>query len=180
MRQRGMSTIGGVLLAGLLGTLTAVAVTDWMIVDVQIADPDPMHIKVPFPLFIANVATSLVPDSALEDARMPPEVTANRDLVISAVTALLEAPDTALVKVEAPDALVEIAKHGDNLTVAVDADDATVRCTVPLDGVLYALERWDWQTADLGLIFDALGKADNGPLVSVHADDGTKVAINLW
>mgnify|MGYP002064247894 CR=1 FL=1 len=114
MRQRGMSTVGGVLLAGLLGTLAAVAVTDWMIVDVQIADPDPIHIKVPFPLFIANVATSFVPDSALEDARIPPEVTANKELVIAAITTLLEAPDSSLVKVEAPDARVEIEKTGDN------------------------------------------------------------------
>lgn len=180
MRQRGMSTIGGVLLAGLLGTLTAVAVTDWMIVDVQIADPDPMHIKVPFPLFVANVAASFVPEDALDDARIPPEVTANKELVITAITTLLEAPDTALVKVETPDARVEIAKQGDNLTIAVDADDAIVRCTLPLDGVLYALEEWDWETVDPGLIFDTLAKADNGPLITVDADDGTKVAINLW
>ena len=56
-----------------------------------------------------------------------------------------------------PDALVEIAKTGDNLTVAVDADDANVRCTVPLDGILYALERWDWESVDPGLVFDILG-----------------------
>jgi len=180
MRQRGMSTFGGVLLAGLLGTLTAVAVTDWMIVDVQIADPDPMHIKVPFPLFVANVATSFIPEHALDDARIPPEVTANKDLVISAITTLLESPDAALIKVDAPDARVEIAKQGDNLTVAVDAEDATVRCTLPLDGVLYALEEWDWKTVNPGIAFDILAKADNGPLVTVHADDGTKVAINLW
>ena len=92
----------------------------------------------------------------------------------------LDAPDTALVKVSAPDVLVEISKLGDNLRIAVDADDAIVRCTVPLDGVLYALEKWDWETFDPDLIFDTLGKADNGPLVTVEVDDGTKVAVNLW
>ena len=86
-------------------------------------------------------------------------------LILAAVTSLLEAPDSALVKVDAPDALVEISKLGDNIRVAVDADDAKVRCTIPLDGVLHALERWDWKTFDPDLIFDTLGKADNGPQV---------------
>ena len=66
MRQRGMSTIGGVLLAGLAGMLTAIAITDWMIVDVHVADPDNMHIVVPFPLFLADVATAFVPDKAMD------------------------------------------------------------------------------------------------------------------
>jgi len=180
MRERGVSTIGGILLAGMAGILTAVAITDWMVVDVQIADPDPMHIKVPFPLFIADVASSFIPEEAFEETEIPPEVTANKELILAAITSLLDAPDSALVKVSAPDAQVEVSKLGDNLWIAVDADDATVRCTIPLDGVLYALEKWDWKTFDPGLIFDALGKADNGPLVTVEVDDGTKVAINLW
>jgi hypothetical protein len=180
MRHRGISTIGGVLLAGLAGIVTAAAIADWMVIDVQVADPDPVHIKVPFPLIVADVAASFVPDEVLEDAKVPPEMAANRELILEAVRGLLDAPDTALVKVEAPDARVAIAKHGDNLELAVDADDATVRCILPLDGVLYALERWDWQTFDPSLVFDTLAKADNGPLVRVEADDGTKVAINLW
>lgn len=180
MRERGVSTIGGILLAGLAGILTAVAITDWAVVDVQIADPDPMHIRVPFPLFIADVASSFVPREALDETEVPPEMAANKELILAAVTSLLDAPDTALVKVDAPDARVEVSKLGDNLFVAVDADDAKVRCTVPLDGVLFALERWDWRTFDPDLIFDTLGKADNGPLVTVEVDDGTKVAVNLW
>jgi hypothetical protein len=180
MRERGISTIGGILLAGLAGILTAVAITDWVVVDVQIVDPDPMHIKVPFPLFIADVASSFIPDEVFDKTEVPPEMAANKELILAAVTSLLDAPDTALVKVEAPDALVEISKLGDNLRIAVDADDAIVRCTIPLDGVLYALEKWDWKTFDPDLIFDTLGKADNGPLVTVEIDDGTKVAVNLW
>ena len=180
MRERGISTIGGILLAGLAGMLTAVAITDWMVVDVQIVDPDPMHIRVPFPLFIADIASTFIPDDAMDETEVPPELAANKELIMAAVTSLLDAPDSALVKVSAPDALVEISKLGDNLRIAVDADDATVRCTIPLDGVLYALEQWDWKTFDPDLIFDTLGRADNGPLVTVEVDDGTKVAINLW
>jgi hypothetical protein len=175
-----MSTLGGVLLAGLAGMMTAIAVTDWMVVDVRVADPDAMHIVVPFPLFIADIATNFIPDEALQETEVPPVVSANRELIMTAIEGLLDAPDTALVKVQTSDELVEIAKHGDNLTVAVDADDAKVRCTIPLDGVLYALERWDWETFDPELVFDTLGKADNGNLVLVEVDDGTEVAIKLW
>ena len=180
MRQRGMSTFGGILLAGLAGMMTAVVVTDWMIIDIQIADPDPMHIRVPFPLFIADVASSFIPEDAMDVEDFPPEIAANKELILAAITGLLDAPDTALVKVDAPDAQVEVSKMGDNLWISVDADDAKVRCTIPLDGVLHALEKWDWQSFDPDLIFDTLGKADNGPLVTVEADDGTKVAVNLW
>jgi hypothetical protein len=180
MRERGISTIGAVLLAGLAGLLTATAITDWMVIDVRVSDPDPMHIKVPFPLFVANMATSFVPDEAFEDADLPADLKDHKELALAAVRSLLDAPDSALVRVEAPDAKVEVRKTGDNIEVAVDADDATVRCTVPLDGVLYALERWDWETVDPGLVFDVLGKADNGPLVMVEVDDGTRVAVNLW
>jgi hypothetical protein len=175
-----MSTLGGVLLAGLAGLVTAVAITDWMVINVEVADPDPMHIVVPFPLVIADFATNFVPEEALEETRVPPEVRANRELILTTIRELLEAPDTALVAVSTPDERIEIAKRGDNLVVAVDADDAKVSCTLPLDGVLYALERWDWETIDPELVFDTLGKADNGPLVLVEDEDGTKVAINLW
>jgi len=139
-----------------------------------------MHIKVPFPLFIADIASEFIPAEAMKDAEIPPELAANKELVLAAVAGLLDAPDRALVSVSAPDASVEIVKRGDNIRIAVDADDARVRCTVPLDGVLHALERWDWRTADPDLVFDTLAKADNGPLVEVEADDGTCVAINLW
>ena len=53
----GAAGAGGLLLqmlAGLAGVVAAVAITDWAVVDVQVADPDPMHIMVPFPLFLAN------------------------------------------------------------------------------------------------------------------------------
>jgi hypothetical protein len=180
MRERGFSTVGGILLAGLAGILTAAVITDWMVVDIQVTDPDPMHFTVPFPLFLADAATSFVPDEAFEETHFPPELKANRELILAALGGLLESPDSALIKVEAPDARVEISKTGDNILIWVDADDAMVRCTVPLDGVLHALEKWDWETFDPDLVFDALGKADNGPLIEIEVDDGTRVAVNLW
>ena len=79
--QRGMSTIGAVLLAATAGLLTATLMMDWMIVDVHVVDVSghddihadlPVHIKVPFPLVIADIATGFIPDGS--DMRRTPSV----------------------------------------------------------------------------------------------------------
>ena len=60
--QRGVSTLGAVLLAGTAGLLTATLLMDWMVVDVHVEEDTPIHIKVPFPLIIADVASHFIPD----------------------------------------------------------------------------------------------------------------------
>jgi hypothetical protein len=187
--QRGMSTFGAVLLAGTAGLLTATLMMDWVVVDVHVVDvgpnddielTSPVHVKVPFPLIIADIASGFIPDEALEDAEIPPEVTAQKELVLASVRALLDSPDATLVKVRTEDANVDIVKEGDTLRIAVDADDAVVHCNIPIDGVLKALERWDWKTADPQMIFDVLHAAENGELVTVATDDGVRVAVKMW
>jgi hypothetical protein len=184
-----MSTLGAVLLSGTAGLLTATLMMDWMVVDVHVVDvaqndhielSSPVHVMVPFPLVLASIATSFIPDEALEEAQIPPEVTAQKDLVLASVRALLESPDAALVTVRTDDANVDIVKDGDTLRIAVDADDAVVRCNVPIDGVLKALENWDWKTADPKMIFDVLHAAENGELVTVATNDGVRVAVKMW
>lgn len=189
--QRGMSTLGAVLLSGTVGLLTATLMMDWMVVDVHVVDvathsgnnielDSPVHVKVPFPLVLASIATAFIPDEAFEDAEIPPEVTAQKDLVLASVRALLESPDAALVRVQTNDADVSIVKDGDTLRIAVDAEDAVVRCNIPIDGVLKALENWDWQTVDPQMIFDVLHAAENGELVTVATNDGVRVAVKMW
>ena len=187
--QRGMSTFGAVLLAGTAGLLTATLMMDWMVVDVHVVDVSghddiqadvPLHIKVPFPLVIADIATGFIPDEAFEDARIPPEARAHKELVLETIRALLDSPDAELVKVRTEDANVDIYKEGDTLRIAVDADDAVVRCNVPIDGILEALEDWDWETVDPQMVFDILHAAENGDLVTVATEDGVRVAIKMW
>ena len=178
-RERGASTIPAVVLAALAGLVTAVLLMDWMVVDVRTPEPENIHIKVPFPLLVADIATSFVPDEALEDAEVPAELKAQREVVLAALESLLETPDATLVKVQHGDTLVEISKKGDQLLVSVDADDAVVRCSIPVEGVYEALERWDWQTVDPGLILDVLHEAGSGNLLTVEAD-GARVAVNMW
>ena len=187
--QRGMSTFGAILLAGTAGLLTATLMMDWMVVDVHVVDvspsddielDSPVHIKVPFPLVVASIASSFIPDEAFEDAEIPPEVTAQKDLVLASIRALLESPDAALVTVDTEDANVSIVKDGETLRIAVDAEDAVVRCNIPIDGVLEALENWDWQTVDPQMAFDILHAAENGDLVTVATEDGVRVSVKMW
>ncbi|HOC41674.1 MAG TPA: hypothetical protein PKJ99_01545 [Thermoanaerobaculales bacterium] len=180
MRERGVSTVGAVVLVGLAGTLATVLAMDWMMVDVRTPPPDAIHIRIPMPLVAARVATAFIPDQALSDVQVPPDLRQQRELVLAALTSLAESPDTNLVSVAAADSRVEIAKQGDVLQLAVDADDAVVRCAVPLDGVIEALEDWDWQAFDAGMIIDVLSAAPMGELVRVEADDGTRVVITMW
>jgi hypothetical protein len=84
------------------------------------------------------------------------------------------------VTVHSDDANVEIVKEGDTLRIAVDADDAVVRCNVPIRGVYEALEDWDWETFDPRMILDMLHAAENGDLVTVATEDGVRVAIKMW
>jgi len=180
MRERGISTFPAIILAAVAGLVTAVAMMDWMVVDVRTTGEDAVHLAIPFPLVVGEVAAAFLPEEAVRDMRVPVEARQHREQVLAALRTLAEMPDATLVRVETPDELVVITKEDDQLRVAVDADDATVRCTVPIAGVLDALESWDWETFDPGLVFDVLHAAPNGDLVRVEADDGTKVAITMW
>ena len=65
------------------------------------------------------------------------------------------------------------------LIIKVTAPDATVHCRVPLDGVVEALEKWDWETCSPQLALRVLAKAKHGPLVTVDSQDA-RVAIRMW
>jgi hypothetical protein len=175
-----MSTIGAVLVAALAGTLTVTAMMDWVVVDVEVPE-DSVNLTVPFPLVLCRAAAAFIPDdvAAEVDMSLPPELVEQKQLVLATMRSLLEAPDATFVKVDADDAQVEVLKRGEDLLVSVDADDAKVRCTVPLDGLVKALEGWDWQSFDPGMAFDIMS-AVNGEMVRVEVDDGTRVAVRVW
>ncbi len=179
-RQRGISTLGSILLAAVAGLGAATVLMDWVIVDVQTPDPEAIHFKVPFPLVIADIAVAFIPDDVTQDMEVPPEVRAQREVVMAALSSLIDAPDGALVEVTTPDETVSIVKKGGNLEVDVNAEDAVVHCSVPLDGIYKSLERWDWEVFEPKMVLTALHHTSPGVLVDVHADDGTKVKITKW
>lgn len=177
--SRGISTVPAILIAAFAGLVTAVLLADWVILDIDHHGPDPVHIKLPFPLVVADLAAFCVPEDALAEFEVPAEVRAQREVVLTAVKRLGEMPDTTFVRVEDGDTLVVIRKERNTLRIEVDADDAVVRCNIPIDGVFEALDAWDWQTLDPGVLLHALHKADGGNLLTVEAEDA-RIAINKW
>jgi len=179
MRERGISSVGAAVLAGLLGLATATAMMDWMVVDVRTGGEDATRIVVPFPLVAADIALGFVPPEALEDAELPAEVGAQREAVLGAVRALADAPDAVLVRVTEPGTEVLVAKDGDTLTITVDEGDTHVRCAIPIRAVRDVLEDWDWQRIDPQMLLDVVHAAGPGTLVRVE-DGDTRVAVHTW
>ena len=179
MRERGFSNVAAVLLGLAAALLVAPLLMTWVVVDVETAPPENVHIKLPVPLALIRAVVAFVPADEIPD-HLPAGLKEHRAEVLAALRGLLDAPDgTTFVTVDAPDARVRVAKQGRSLQVDVDADDAVVHCAVPLDGALAALERWDWEHVRPGMAVELLARAERGNLVKVDAPDA-KVSIDIW
>jgi len=178
MRERGSSTVGTILLAGLAGLLTAGLMMDWVVVDVRPTELEGVPIVVAFPLWAVRAAVSLAPLENMPEMRVPAELRRQRDMITRVAQELLACPDGSLVQVLTEDANVQVVKQGAVLRIMVDAEDAKVQCAIPLDGVVDMLESWDWETFDPSMVFDVLSHAPSGRLVHVDAEDA-KVAISI-
>ncbi len=179
-RQRGISTLGSILLAAVAGFGAATVVMDWVIVDVQTTEPEAIHFKIPFPLVMADIAVAFIPDEVMQDMEVPQEARDQRELVMAALSSLIDAPDGALVEVTTPDETVSIVKKGRKILIDVNAEDAEVHCSVPLDGIYKSFEHWDWEVFEPKMVLTALHHTSPGVLVDVNAGDGTKVKITKW
>lgn len=177
-RQRGFSNTATILLALLAALLVAPLFMTWVVVDVQTYDEDAVNLKLPIPLALARIGLAFAPDHEIRQP-VPADFTAQREHVLAMLRDLESCPDTELVSVDAPDARVRIVKKGDLLQLDVDADDAVVHGAIPVDAVLRALERWDWETFDPKLALDIVAAAGHGELLSVEAEDAT-VKIRVW
>lgn len=178
MNSRGISNVTTVIIAALAALLVAPLLMSWVVIDVDTAPPDNVHLKIPFPLALARVALLLVPDEDLH-AELPPEVAAHGQQMAAAIEALERCPDATLLTVRARDANVHIAKVNGVLRIDVEADDATVHCAVPVEAVKRMLARWDGRHADPRMVLDFLSACGRGPLVSVDSREA-KVRVAMW
>ncbi len=178
--QRGISTLGSVLLAAVAGLGAGTILMDWLIVDVRTPQPEAIHITAPLPLFLADIAVAFIPDDAIQHMVIPEEVRDQRDLVMDALAGLIDAPDGTLVEIATPDERVNIEKKGQKLIIDVNAEDTVVHCSIPLTGIHKSLEKWNWEAFEPQIVLTALHHTSPGVLVDVTVDDGTKVKITKW
>jgi hypothetical protein len=179
MNQRGFSTILAVIGAALLGLAAATFIMDWVVVDVNVPEDD-IRIVAPVPLVLADIALAFMPEEAMEEAEVPPELTAQRDAILAGLEELLTLEDATLVSVTTPEETVDVSVDDGRLMVRVDAEDARVRCTLPLKGIHRTLKRWDWEEVDPRMALDILHAAPRGALVDVEDEDGVRVRISMW
>jgi hypothetical protein len=176
MRQRGLSTVPTLLLAACGGLAVTVVMMSWVVVEVD--TPAGVHVKVPVPLVALRCAAGCVPMDDSEMPKLPPELTAHKEAVLTILDELESCPDATLVEVEAPDANVRVVKQGGEVLIDVDADDAVVHVAVPVRRMARVVRRWDWETVEPKLAFDLLA-AGKGDLVTVHAEEAS-VRVAVW
>jgi hypothetical protein len=95
------------------------------------------------------------------------------------LAAVKGAPDGEFVKVDAPDAKVQVSKRAGTLYVNVvetAEDHATVNVTLPMS-MIDALKFDDANQIDVAALLTGLDQLPNGDLVTVEADDAT---VRVW
>lgn len=95
------------------------------------------------------------------------------------LAAVKGAPDGEFVKVDAPDAKVQVSKRAGTLYVNVvetAEDHATVNVTLPMS-MIDALQFDDANQIDVAALLTGLDQLPDGDLVTVEADDAT---VRVW
>ncbi len=95
------------------------------------------------------------------------------------LAAVKGAPDGEFVKVDAPDAKVQVSKRAGTLYVNVvetAEDHATVNVTLPM-AMIDALKFDDANQIDMAALLTGLDQLPDGDLVTVEADDAT---VRVW
>ena len=95
------------------------------------------------------------------------------------LAAVKDAPDGEFVKVDAPDAKVQVSKRAGTLYVNVvetAEDHATVNVTLPM-AMVDALKFDDANQIDMAALLTGLDQLPDGDIVTVEADDAT---VRVW
>jgi hypothetical protein len=155
----------------------AVAATGVVVVDVR----EPRgghHIVVPVPLAVAQVAAAFVPD---DKARLHLHGQAERYLPVAreVLTALADAEDAELVRVEEPGQRVSIRKEGGLIRIQVEERGQHVSVQVPIAVALSVLPESGGQINASQAVW-ALQHARLTQVVDVQGEDGERVSVTVY
>jgi len=154
----------------------AVAATGVVVVDVQ-EKAGGHHIVVPVPLAMAQAAAAFVPENK-STVRLPPEAERYMPVARQVLTALADAEDAELVRVEEPGEVVSIRKEGDTLHIQVDDHGEQVNVQVPIRLALSVLSGDNHITASDAVW--ALQHARLTQVVDVQGKDGEHVKVTVY
>lgn len=165
------------ILALPLVLLSVVSSSSCLVVDVKEGGPDGMHIVVPVPLALAQLAVAFVPS---EHTRVScPEAAEYLPMAQRIIEELQDMEDVELVRVEDGHELVVVSKIGENLEVEVFGNDEEVNVLLPLYAVEDILASFDGETFEASEAIAALRSVSNTDLVHVR-DGDEEVKIWVW
>lgn len=171
--------IGAALAAIPLALGAAVGATGVVVVDVKESGPGGHRIVVPVPLVLAEAAARMAPMG--RRTHLPELGEAARYLPVAeeVLSALADAPDAELVRVDDRDEHVRIAKVGETLEITVDSAREKVRVKVPLSAAREVLRQARGGSIDPGAVVGVLRQARFTDLVDVE-DGNDHVRISVW
>lgn len=168
-----------------LGTLLAIPIslglllysTGLAVVEVEQHTPDGIHVIVPVPLALANVALMFMESSR---ARLHcPEFAEHREMAVRLARELERSPDGRFVEVEDRDEHVTIDKVDNVLVVEVHDGEDEVLVRVPVNALVELLESYDGESFHAKDLIAAVRRAPGGEWVRVH-DGENDVRIWSW
>jgi hypothetical protein len=155
----------------------SVAATGVVVVDVR----EPRgghHFVVPVPLALAQVAAAFVPQRKTR-LHLGHDVEQYLPVARQVLTALAQAEDGELVRVEEPGQKVSIRKEGDMVRVFVDDGNQHVKVQVPISLALAVLPSAGTQVSASQAVF-ALQHARLTEVVNVQGADGEQVTVTVY
>lgn len=155
----------------------AVAATGVVVVDVQ-EKAGGHHIVVPVPLAVAQAAAAFVPERK-STVRLPHEAERYLPVARQVLTALADAEDAELVRVEQPGETVSIRKEGDTLHIQVDDHGEQVNVQVPIRLALSVLPDAGGRITASDAVW-ALQHARLTQVVDVQGRDGEHVKVTVY
>jgi hypothetical protein len=155
----------------------SVAATGVVVVDVKEARGG-QHIVVPVPLALAQVAAAFVPEDKMH-LRLPREAEQYMPVARQVLTALADAEDGELVRVEEPGKKVSIRKEGGVLRVSVDDGAEHVKVQVPISLALSVLPEPGSRFSPSDAVW-ALQHARLTEVVNVQGRDGEQVTVTVY
>lgn len=155
----------------------SVAATGVVVVDVK----EPRgghHIVVPVPLALAQAAAAFVPEHKTR-IHMGRDAEQYLPVARQVLTALAEADDAELVRVEEPGKKVTIRKEGGLIRIEVDEGEQHVNVQVPISLALAILPEAGGQVSASQAVW-ALQHARLTEVVNVQGADGERVSVTVY
>ena len=107
---------------------------------------------------------------------VPKEVWERKELIMEALKAIEDCPDTTFVQISTPEAKVLVKKEKGRIVFEVDAEDAKVQGALPIKPMISTLEKWNWRYFEPKLALDIFSAGGSKSYIFVDSEEA-KVRI---